>query len=116
MDLDFYWDETGDPRARGKGKKAARLAAFLETDIQGSDVYAREVLEALDRVAGGELDGWETTGNAHTLSLQRSGATLVSEYEEEKDGEEPARLRLEEVRKALREWIEMLGGERPGER
>ncbi|HEX2643670.1 MAG TPA: hypothetical protein VHU81_11820 [Thermoanaerobaculia bacterium] len=116
MDLDFYWDEAGDPRARGKGRAGTRFAAFLESDIQGSDAYAREVLEAIERVAAGELDGWETTGNAHTLSVQRSGATLVSEYEEEEDGEEPTRLSLAAVRKALQGWIEMLGAGGPGAR
>ena len=103
MDLDFYWDETGDPRARGKGKGGALLAAFLESDIQGSDVYAREVLEAIERVAEGDLDGWETTGNAHTLSVHRTGATLQSEHDDVtgEDAAEPARLSLDAVRKAL---------------
>lgn len=105
MDLEFYWDEAGDPRAGAKEDGAARLAAFLESDIQGSDVYAREVLEALERVAAGDLDGWETTGNAHTLGITRDGAILHAEYEDE---EEPVHLALEDVRDALANWITFL--------
>lgn len=111
MDLEFYWDDAGDPRARA-GEKAdaagaagTRLAAFLESDVQGSDVYAREILEGIERVASGDLDGWETTGNAHTLTVDRTGARLEAELDEDA---EPCRLALEELRDALAGWLAWL--------
>ena len=111
MDLEFYWDDTGDPRARAgekaNGAGAARLAAFLESDVQGSDVFAREILEGIERVASGDLDGWESTGNAHTLTVNRSGALLEAELE---DDAEPCRLSLKELRDALAGWLELLEG------
>lgn len=120
MDLEFYWDDAGDPRARapraaekvheeGTARQAgaARLAAFLESDVQGSDVFAREILEGVERVASGDLDGWESTGNAHTLTVNRSGALLEAELEEDA---EPCRLSHEELREALAGWLELLEG------
>lgn len=108
MDLEFYWDDAGDPRARAVRKEygtGARLSAFLESDVQGSDVFAREILEGIERVASGDLEAWESTGNAHTLTVKSSGALLESEVEEDA---EPCRLRLDELRDALVGWLELL--------
>lgn len=108
MDLELYWDEAGDPRARSR-KKNDLLASFLESDIQGSDTYAREILEAIDKVAAGDLDEWERTGNAHTLSLTRAWAEIQPEI----DDEAPSRrLPLRDLREAVRRWLELLEDER----
>lgn len=108
MDLEFYWDKAGDPRARSGGRgdlAGARLASFLESDIQGSDAFAQEILEGVERVASGDLEAWEATGNAHTLTVKRTGAVLEAELEEDA---EPCRLTLGELRDALVGWLELL--------
>lgn len=98
----FYFDDSGDPRARGE----SFLARFLESDVQGSAATAREILEALDRVEAGDEDEWEMTGNAFTLLVSPDGAAIEPVYEEEEM--EPERVSLEELRSALDRWIEFL--------
>ena len=54
MSLEFYRDESGDPRARA-GRDREALARFLESDIQGSATFGLEVLAAIEAVADGRL-------------------------------------------------------------
>ena len=49
MKLDYYHDETGEPRARGRGRYA-RLASFLESDVQGSRTLLRRIVKAIEEV------------------------------------------------------------------
>jgi hypothetical protein len=100
MQLEFYWDSAGDPRARGKGHGKA-LASFLEGDIQGSGKLGREILRAIDRIEAGKLDRWETTGNAYTLTLSPQGASLVNEIDEDA---EPFELPLAQLKEAVADW------------
>jgi hypothetical protein len=104
MDLDFYWDEAGDPRAAAGGALSARaacVARYLESDVQGSVGQAREIVRAIDRLLAGRLQSWSETGNAHTLTLSPRGATL--EVEVEPQGT-PMRLPLAELRQAVAGW------------
>jgi hypothetical protein len=102
--LDFHRDERGFPRARGEAEDDL-LARFLESDVQGSVVGAFDFLGTLDRVESGELERWEGTGNAHTLTLTSEGALIEAEWEPE-----PRALRLShaELREALNGWIALL--------
>lgn len=106
MKRDFYFDDAGDPRARGE----SLLARFLESDVQGSAGTAREILAALDRVESGEEDEWETTGNAFTLLVSPDGAAIEPAYLEEEEETEPERVSLQELRSALNRWLELLEG------
>jgi hypothetical protein len=100
MQLEFYWDGAGDPRARCLGPGAV-LAGFLEGDIQGSGKHGREILRAIDRIEAGKLDRWETTGNAYTLTLTPEGASLVSELDDEA---KPYSIPLAQIKEAVADW------------
>jgi uncharacterized protein YacL (UPF0231 family) len=99
MQLQFYWDSAGDPRAR------CPLAAFLESDVQGSLEFAHEILRALDRIESGEEETWEVTGNAHTLTLARDEATIRSEVDEDA---EPYVLPPGLLREVVADWVSFL--------
>ncbi|HYX24868.1 MAG TPA: YacL family protein [Thermoanaerobaculia bacterium] len=100
MQLEFYRDGAGDPRARGKGRDEA-LASFLEGDLQGSGKQGRAILRAIDRIEAGRLDRWETTGNAYTLTLSPGGASLVNEIDETA---QPVELPLALLKEAVAGW------------
>lgn len=104
MQLEFYRDADGAPRARCKGHGRA-LADFLESDLQDSARAAHEVLRAVDRVESGREPSWERTGNAHTLSLSPEGAMIVNEMDDEA---EPYALSLPALREAVAGWIAFL--------
>ncbi|HYG61316.1 MAG TPA: YacL family protein [Thermoanaerobaculia bacterium] len=104
--MHFYRDEAGDPRANSPEPQEL-LARFLESDIQGSEDYARDILGAIERVEAGKEPSWQETGNAHTLILDSAGATIEAEYEE--DGEAPpCRVSLDDLRAALIGWLAFL--------
>ena len=104
MQLLFYRDAAGDPRAQGDAPFEP-LASFLESDVQGSAKIARKLLRALDRVESGKMEVWEWTGNAHTLTLAGESASIQSEIDEDA---EPCLLALPQVRQALVDWIAFL--------
>jgi uncharacterized protein YacL (UPF0231 family) len=112
MKLELYRDETGEPRARGHGRYA-RLAAFLESDVQGSRTLLRRIARAVEAVEGGKEERWEETGNAHTLTLTRAGARLQSEVDSA-GGDEAVEVSLADLRAALGLWAELLASD--GER
>jgi hypothetical protein len=114
MQLEFYWDDDGDPRARvspeARGKALGlEVAGFLESDLQGSAAAAEEILRAIDAVESGRVPSWERTGNAHTLTLSRDGATLRNEMEEDT---RPHHLALPAMRKAVGDWLAFLERDR----
>jgi hypothetical protein len=101
MQLEFYRDGAGDPRARGKGRGEDDLASFLEGDLQGSARQGRAILRAIDRIEAGKLEGKEFTGNSYTLTLSPAGAALVNENDE---NARPCELSLAELREAVAGW------------
>jgi len=109
MKLEFFHDETGEPRARGRGRYA-RLAAFLQSDVQGSRALLRRIVRAVEAVESGEEERWEASGNAFTLILTADGAVIESSQ----DAEEPALLSLADLRAALGEWAEHLSSDPNG--
>lgn len=104
MQLQFYWDSEGDPRAYCD-PPCGLVAGFLESDVQGSLEFAHEILRALDRVESGEDDTWEVTGNAHTLTLDASGASIRSEVDEDA---EPFVLPTSLLREIVADWASFL--------
>jgi len=104
MQLEFYWDGAGDPRARCTGG-GEELAGFLESDLQGSGKQGRSILRSIDRIEAGKLDGREITGNSYTLTLSPAGASLVNENEE---NAKPYQLSLAELREAIANWTAFL--------
>jgi uncharacterized protein YacL (UPF0231 family) len=104
MRLEFYRDDAGDPRARGRGHGRA-VAGFLESDLQDSTAAAHEVLRAIDDVESGRVPSWERTGNAHTLTLSPAGAAIRDEMDEDA---KPSHLPLPEIRQAVADWVSFL--------
>lgn len=82
------------------------LAEYLVSDVQESPEVARMLLDLVDRVVAGELDCWEGTGNAWTLTLTPEGATLYPEFALDA---EPLRVSLAELRDALSGWLARIG-------
>lgn len=108
MSLEFYRDETGDPRARAvAGRDREALAQFLESDVQGSAAFGLEILAAIEAIAEGRLGEWTRTGNSHTLILSPEGATIEPEFDEEI---EPGLVSLTDLGEAVTRWIEFLDG------
>lgn len=108
MSLEFYRDETGDPRARAiadRGREA--LAHFLESDVQGSAAFGLEILAAIEAISEGGLREWTRTGNSHTLSLSAEGASIEPDFDDEIDSGE---ISLSDLREAVTSWIEFLDG------
>jgi hypothetical protein len=104
MQLEFYWDSAGDPRARCKGR-GEELAGFLESDLQSSGKEGRAILRDIDRIEAGKLDRREITGNSYTLTLSPAGASLFNENAE---NAKPCELSLAELKAAVANWTAFL--------
>lgn len=108
MILEFYRDETGDPRARAVADRGREsLAYFLESDVQGSAAFGLEILAAIEALEERRIREWTRTGNSHTLTLHRNGAMIEPDFEEEG---EPGEVPLDDLREAVTAWIEFLDG------
>ena len=108
MDPEYYWDEAGDPRARGGG--APIVGRYLEADLQTNLAQAREIVHAVDRVLAGRLRAWSETGNAYTLALTPRGAVLEPTAD---DAAKPVHVGLEDLRRAVAGWVRFLEAGRP---
>jgi hypothetical protein len=82
------------------------LAQYLVSDVQESPEVTQMLLDLVDQVATGDLESWEGTGNAFTLTLTREGATIQSELGSDT---EPLHVSLDELREALGGWLAVLG-------
>lgn len=109
MQSEFYWDKSGDPRARRRAIPGV-VAGFLESDLQDSMAATREVLDAIDEVEAGRLPSWERTGNAFTLTLSPEGTEIMDEMD---DAGEPYPLSLSEIREVVSDWLSFLEEGRP---
>lgn len=110
MQLQFYWDSEGTPRAQCD-PPGHTVASFLESDVQGSLEFAHEILRALDRIDAGTIDSWEVTGNAHTLTLKKDGVAIRSEVDEDA---EPVLLAKSLFREVMADWVSFVDEGRGG--
>lgn len=78
------------------------LAQYLASDVQESPEVTLLLLELVDQIASGELESWEGTGNAYTLTLEPEGATIQPELGADT---EPRRVSLDDLRDALEDWL-----------
>lgn len=78
------------------------LAQYLESDVQDSPEVTLLLLELLDQIEAGDLENWEGTGNAFTLTLTPEGATIQPEFGSDT---EPRRVSLNDLRDALEDWF-----------
>ncbi|WP_373370591.1 hypothetical protein [Pectobacterium parmentieri] len=80
------------------------ISDFLQGDIQGSLSGVNEYILACDDVISGKIPVWEATGNAHTLTVRKTGVNIYNEYSEE----EIDISSIGEFRKYLEGWRELL--------
>lgn len=106
--LRIFRDAFGDLRAEAPGREG--LAAFLESEVQGSAAVAREVLEEVARVAAGDLDRLDWTGNALGLEATREWVRITDEIDPAAPSQ---RWPLAELRAALEAWLRVLESEPP---
>lgn len=78
------------------------LAQYLASDVQESQEVTLLLLELLDQISSGELESWEGTGNAFTLTLKPEGATIQPEFGTDT---ELRRVSLDDLRDALEDWL-----------
>ena len=78
------------------------LAQYLVSDVQESPEFTMLLLDLVDRVASGDLESWEGTGNAFTLTLRPEGATIQPEFGSDT---EPCHVSLDDLREALNGWL-----------
>ncbi|MEM7379221.1 MAG: hypothetical protein AAF460_17170 [Pseudomonadota bacterium] len=95
--ITLYRDAAGQPRAGGAD---TALAAFLETDCQGSAHHTTAILAALD--AGRDA---VFTGNAHELQLSGARATITPL---EHDDAQARQLSTETLRRTLLRWLDFV--------
>ena len=100
MELNFYRDANGDPRADG-GSANQLLAGFLESEIQGSSKMCGFLLDAIDRIINGSLEQWEESGNAYTIALIRQGVRIEALFD---DSVSVFELSLERFRDTVLRW------------
>jgi hypothetical protein len=83
------------------------LAQYLVSDVQESPEVTLLLLELVDQVASGDLESWEGTGNAFTLTLTPEGARIQPEFGEDT---EPRHVSLDDLREALEDWLARIEG------
>jgi len=81
------------------------LAQYLVSDVQESPEVTLLLLDLVDQVASGDLESWEGTGNAFTLTLKPEGATIQPEFGSDT---EPRQVSLDDLREALDDWLAMI--------
>ena len=97
-DLEFYFDEEGNPCVRGEDE---RLATFIQTDLQGSVTVVSDLIALLVK----EEEVSEFNGNAHTLSLAAKTVTIEANFD---DDAPDRRLPREEFLKHCEAWRDFL--------
>ena len=104
MALELFRDDDGALRGYG-GPEDQPLRRFLEGDVQEDITSIQEILRALERIEGGDPAPWQSTGNAHTLTLRRGEVEIQSEMEEDAP---PYTTTPEALRRALLIWQAMV--------
>ena len=100
--ISCYRDDDGLLRARTADKDRL-LAVFLETDIQEDKVMTTELLKQIKALKKGEKKRYESSGNAHAITLTSRTATLESLF----DDEAPRyRLKLSHFQDVLTQWTD----------
>lgn len=82
--LNFYFDNHGVPRARGKHSERL-LMSFLETDVQGSEYICHDLMNDLTAVEDETVPSREFLGNAHSAVITPDGVTICSIGEDSDD-------------------------------
>lgn len=96
--LEFFIDTDGQPCARGRD---ARLATYLETDLQGSRQITQSMIEALEN----EDFRGDINGNGHCVSISKKTVTIESLYD---DSTPARRLERNDLINVFRRWLKFI--------
>ncbi len=95
--LNFYFDNNGVPRARGKHSEKL-LMSFLETDVQGSEYICQDLMNDLAAVEDESADSREFIGNAHRVNITPDGVVITSNIEDDvADAQSPTAAAAENI-------------------
>lgn len=101
--MKFYFDNQGYPFLDIDNEYHV-LADFLSGDVQCSLFGVNEYITACDNITSGVIDIWSGTGNAHTVTIKKSGVNIFNEYTEE----ELKIKSVDEFKSYLGSWKELL--------
>lgn len=87
--LNFYFDNDGVPRARGKHSEKL-LMSFLESDVQGSEYICHDLMNDLTAIEDESVESREFIGNAHCVTITAKGVTIVSNIDDVAADDTPA--------------------------
>lgn len=100
IELEFYRDDDGSPRAQGEDGNT--LAQFLESDIQDDPAVCLELLKRINNHQSGQTDSSsDFIGNSFTLHFSMEEVIFTRHASTNKGS---ACLRLESVQQALQDW------------
>ncbi|WP_323637285.1 hypothetical protein [Pectobacterium polaris] len=101
--MKYYYDADGYPVCEVEWDLHV-ISDFLQGDVQSSLYGVNECILICDDVSSGKIPVWETTGNAHTLTVKKTGVNIYNEYSEE-EIDIPS---IEEFKIHLQGWKELL--------
>ena len=98
LELEFYLDADGMHRARGEDE---RLAAYLETDLQGSTTVTAELIRLLEDPTFTD----DFNGNGHRVDFRDNSVAIEAMH----DPSAPDRvLSRDELLTYARAWLEFI--------
>ena len=119
--LNFYFDNDGIPRARGKQSEKL-LMSFLETDVQGSEYICHDLMNDLTATEDESAESREFIGNAHSVNISAAGVTITNNIDDvgpdsgagAQDGQSQSneyRTSLKHFQEILADWEAFILGE-----
>ena len=81
------------------------IGSYLEQDVQRYPTACDEVLKSLEEVEKGIRDSWSGTGNAHTVTIDPDGVSIVNEWD---DSFGMARLSHSVFRQSVEAWRQFI--------
>jgi uncharacterized protein YacL (UPF0231 family) len=102
MKIKLFRDYQNYPRAEAS-KSYRLLAVFLESEIQGDRRSGEEIVQIINKIKNKEIDHWEETGNASTLTLNLEKAIIDNEFTNE-----TCEVSLDDFQQAVLDWIDLL--------
>ena len=97
----------------GTGRRGSLLAVYLMSDVQGSPLMVRELLDWLSKVEKTEVTIRENDDNALNMIMKPDGVKIENLIVQE---ELPEEYTLEEIRAAVEDWsavLDEIGREKP---
>ena len=104
ISIRFEWDPHGYPRAV-VAIPHEMVGEWLESDIQGSEASATEMIAVFDQVRSGQIPTWEGTGNAFHVETDGHSARMSCLWDE---SQPQCSIPLDDLREAVARWAEFI--------